>query len=250
MNILFAGGVHVRRAASRGHMRNHWLNARFSFSFGGYRDPLWDGFGDLIALNEDIVEPGTGFDMHPHKDIEIFLIPLSESVLHEDNLGNKAVVKPGDVQKLRAGRGIWHSQKNASKVSRDHHLQIWIRPRTSGLDPLVEQRGFDVAGRQGRWQLLVSDDGRDDSLSVDQDVCVQMARVDVGQRIRYSALSDGRSLYLHLVRGSVDVRMVGDAMRLERGDAWLVKASCNEVEIFAHGDSEAEILLFDLAPVR
>ena len=124
--------IEVRPGNDRGTFTNHWLQARFSFSFGAWQQPGREGFGSLRALNEDIVQPDTGFDMHPHRDLDIFMLPLSGVVEHCDSLGNLVRVRPGQVQRMFAGSGIRHSQMNASMSELDHHLQIWLTPRQAG----------------------------------------------------------------------------------------------------------------------
>ena len=119
----------------RGTFSNDGLHARFSFAFGEWQDPARQGFGPLRALNEDIVQPGTGFDMHGHRDLDIFMLPLAGAVEHRDSLGHLARVGPGQVQRMFAGSGIRHSQMNASTTEIDHHLQIWLKPPRAGGRP-------------------------------------------------------------------------------------------------------------------
>lgn len=240
-------GADIRRSGTRGRFRNHWLDARFSFSFGSYRDASRDQFGVLLALNEDVVQPGTGFDMHGHEDLEIFVIPLSGAVAHEDSIGNRATVRPGEVQKMTAGTGIRHSQMNASRSAVDHHLQIWLRPRTRGLEPAVEQRSFDPSARAGAWQLLISPDGRGGSLTVDQDASVSVAVLRGAQCLPCRGIA-GRSQYLHVVRGEVAVTHgEGGGAILHAGDAL---AAARAVDLVLVGAQvEAEVLLFELPSV-
>ncbi|HYD63557.1 MAG TPA: pirin family protein [Noviherbaspirillum sp.] len=228
-------------------MKLDWLDARFSFSFGGYRDPQRNGFGPLVALNEDVIQPGTGFEMHPHKDLEIFIIPLSGVVEHRDSLGNHAFVRPGDVQKMTAGSGIWHSQMNASTTKVDHHLQVWLRPRTPGAEPAVDQRRFDIGQRIGRWQALVTPDGRDGSLSVDQDASIHAAILLSGHVLELPALQSG-SVYLHVVKGSISAGIALKApLVLDAGDA-LAMTVAAPVQISATSP-QAEVLAFALPAV-
>ncbi|HYE51944.1 MAG TPA: pirin family protein [Azospirillaceae bacterium] len=235
----------VRRSADRGRLRNGWLDARFSFSFAGWRDPAWDRFGALRALNEDVIRPGTGFGPHPHADLEIFVLPLAGAVEHRDSLGTHAVVRPGEMQRMTAGSGIVHSQMNPSPTETDHHLQIWLEPRTRGLPPAVEQRRFDPAGRRGRWQLLVSPDARDGSLGVHQDAEVLIAAPVPGAELAW-APPPGRSLYLHVVSGTVAVAGAGDRWTLAAGDALAMQAAA-PLRLAAAAEG-AEVLLFDLPP--
>ena len=237
----------VRRSASRGVMQLGWLDARFSFSFGPYYDPRRNGFGPLLALNEDVIQPGTGFEMHPHKDLEIFILPLSGVVEHRDSLGNHAFVRPGEVQKMSAGAGIWHSQMNASMTEVDRHLQIWLQPRTLGARPGVDQRRFDRRRRVGRWQALVTPDGRDGSLPVDQEASIHAAILHP-EHVLWVPAGHSRSAYIHVIEGAVAADAGRDGIaELAAGDALAVSPAA-PVRLFASAP-DTEVLLFDLLSV-
>ena len=151
--------IRIRRSADRGHFRNHWLDARFSFSFGDYQDRAFDGYSDLMVLNEDRVAPGGGFVEHGHRDVEVMSYPVSGAVEHRDSLGNVAIMRPNDVHLMRAGRGIRHSEMNASDREPEHHLQWWIRPAASGLEPGYQRLSVPAADKHNRWRLLASPTG-------------------------------------------------------------------------------------------
>lgn len=239
----------VRRNASRGVLSADWLEARFSFSFGTYRNPARMGFGALRVLNEDWIQPGTGFGMHPHRDLEILLIPLSGAVAHADSLGNEAVVRRDEVMLMRAGSGIEHSQLNASDREVDHHLQVWLSPRSLGLKPGVALGRFDPAQSVGSWQLIASEDGRDSSLVVDQDVRVFRARLLSTGELAYRP-APGRSAYLHVVRGDMKMRTMtepGEEL-LRTGDA-IAWTYATAFSIVGEGALGQELLLFDLPRV-
>ena len=246
-NAAASGHYEIRRADTRGRLNNGWLDARFSFSFGPYRDPTRNRFSALQALNDDVIQPAAGFEMHPHQDLEIFILPLAGAVEHRDSLGNHAIVRPGEVQKMTAGSGIWHSQMNASSDEQDHHLQIWLLPRTKGLQPGIAQRRFDREGRIGRWQVLISEDGREDSLTVDQDAIVMRAALQGSGSLPYRT-TEGRSAYLHVIEGEVWFRsddgslhtlVAGDAVAMPDNGSFTVEAR----------SATADILLFDLPPL-
>lgn len=239
----------LRRAHARGTLRTDWLDARFSFSFGGYRDPARHRFGVLRALNEDIVQPGTGFPMHPHHDMEILMLPLSGSIAHTDSLGHQALVQPDEVLMMGAGSGIRHSQMNASRQSLDHHLQLWLLPRQHGTAPRIEHRHFERAGRQGRWQLIASPDGLQGSLRIDQDARVWRAALPAGSALGF-APDAARSVYLHVATGEVNLRRPvhpDEAMRLVAGDAVAWRHG-ERFELVGRHTEPAELLLFDLPP--
>lgn len=239
----------VRRNASRGVLSTDWLEARFSFSFGTYRNLARMGFGALRVLNEDWIQPGTGFGMHPHRDLEILLIPLSGAVAHADSLGNQAVVRRDEVMLMRAGAGIEHSQLNASDREMDHHLQVWLAPRSIGLAPGIALGRFDPAQSVGAWQLIASEDGRDSSLVADQDVSVFRSRLLSTDALNYSP-APGRSVYLHVVRGDVKVRTMaqrGEEL-LRTGDA-IAWTAATSFSVLGEGAIGQELLLFDLPRV-
>ncbi|OWW20962.1 pirin family protein [Noviherbaspirillum denitrificans] len=232
----------IRRGADRGTLKLDWLYARFSFSFGDYHDPDRNGFGPLVALNEDVIQPGTGFAMHQHRDMEIFIIPLSGAIEHRDSLGSHAYVYPGDVQKMTAGSGIWHSQMNASMTEEDHHLQVWVRPRTRGATPAVDQRRFDRGQRTGRWQALVTPDGRGGSLTVDQDVSI-LAGILLPGHVLEMAVPASSSAYLHVVQGSIRVETARSMpLALEGGDA-LAMTMSGQLQL-STTSPDAEVLAF------
>jgi redox-sensitive bicupin YhaK (pirin superfamily) len=239
--------IEVRRGSQRGAFANGWLNARFSFSFGSYVEPGREGFGPLRALNEDLIQPGTGFDMHPHRDLEIFILPLMGVVEHRDSLGNHAYVKPGQVQKMHAGSGIQHSQMNASTSSLDHHLQIWLTPRLVGGTPSVETRDFDLFGRPGEWCPVISPEGRDGSFAIDQDGLMATTRVLPGEPATWRPRG-GSMLYLHAIDGSAEAR-VGEArvFQLEAGDALAITCTTAQALLVQSLEPSSRLLIFEFS---
>jgi redox-sensitive bicupin YhaK (pirin superfamily) len=161
--------IAVRKAAERGAARLDWLDSRHTFSFGHYYDPRHMGFGPLRVINEDRVEPGTGFDTHGHRDMEIVSYVLKGALVHKDSLGTGSVIKPGDVQVMSAGTGIRHSEFNPSPTEPVHFQQIWLLPANDGLKPRYDQKTFPDAEKRGRLRLVASRDGRDGSVVVHQD---------------------------------------------------------------------------------
>src|SRR5258708_6873880 len=151
--------MQIRRGAERGHFDHGWLNTYHTFSFADYIDPAHMGFRSLRVINEDRVAPGMGFGMHGHRDMEIVTVVLSGALEHRDSLGNGEVLRPGEVQRMTAGRGIRHSEFNPSATEPVHLYQIWLLPRAAGLEPSYEQKPFDPAARAGHWQLVASPNG-------------------------------------------------------------------------------------------
>ncbi len=172
--------ITVRKSAERGTTQIDWLDSRHTFSFGDYYDSRWMGFGPLRVINEDFVEPGMGFGMHPHRDMEIITYIVKGALEHKDSLGTGSVIRPGDVQRMTAGRGIRHSEFNPSATERVHLLQIWIEPSERGLQPSYEQKTIPDGERHNRLRLIASPDGRDGSVTIHQDADVYAALLDSG----------------------------------------------------------------------
>ena len=160
--------IDPRRAAERGGANHGWLETRHTFSFADYYDPAHMGFRALRVINEDRVQPGKGFGAHGHRSMEIVSYVVSGGLRHRDSMGNGSVIRPGEVQLMSAGTGVTHSEMNASDTEPVHFLQIWILPRAAGGPPRYLQRAFPAEKRAGRLCLLVSPDGSDDSLTIQQ----------------------------------------------------------------------------------
>jgi redox-sensitive bicupin YhaK (pirin superfamily) len=230
--------LEVRKAGERGHADHGWLRSFHSFSFADYYDPRHTGFGPLVVINEDRVEPGKGFGTHGHRDMEIVSYVLEGALEHKDSLGNGSVIRPGDVQRMSAGTGVRHSEFNPSPREPVHFLQIWIEPDAVGIPPGYEEKHFDAASKRGRLRLVASPDGRDGSVKVHQDAYLYAALLDGAERVAH-ALAPGRRSYVHVARGAV----TANGNRLAAGDA-LKAAEVGEIAL-EHGDG-AEVLLFDL----
>lgn len=231
-------GVVVRRDGDRGRFVNEWLDARFSFSFGDWRDPDWPAFGPLRALNEDRVQPGTGFAMHPHRDLEILMLPRAGRIAHRDDAGGEAEVRPGELHFMRAGRGIRHSQTNPCREEVDHHFQIWIAPRTRGLAPHVQTLPVAAPGRDG-WAVLASPGGQGGGAPLDADATLILGRPGPDRPLALSG-RPGRRRYLHVMAGTVRI----EGIVLRSGDAWAEHEASAPRTVEAEGD--AELLGFDL----
>lgn len=228
--------ISVRPAAERGHANFGWLDTRHTFSFDQYYDPRHMGFGALRVINDDRVAPGAGFPMHPHADMEILTYVLEGALAHQDSIGNGAVIRPGEVQRMSAGTGIRHSEFNASRESPVHLLQIWILPERSGLAPGYEQKAIDVGDG---LTLLASRDGRDGSVTIHQDAGVFAARLVPDKPARHR-LASRRRAWLHVARGDA----VLNGITLAAGDG---AAVTDESDIELGTRSGGEVLLFDLA---
>jgi len=227
----------TRPARERGHAEHGWLHAAHTFSFADYHDPEWMGFGVLRVLNHDRVEPGRGFGEHGHRDMEIVTYMLDGVLAHGDDMGNASEIRPGEVQLMSAGRGVRHSEFNASTVEPAELLQIWIVPAQTGTAPRYEQRAFPPA-TGAEFRVLVSPDGAGASLTIGQDARMLVATPAAGDRTRH-ALASGRSAWLHVVRGRV---RLGD-MVLGPADAAGLR---DESSVDLEATEPSEVLLFDL----
>ena len=230
--------INIRRAKERGHFDHGWLNTYHTFSFDQYYDPRYMGFRQLRVINEDFVAAGRGFPTHGHRDMEIITYILEGALKHEDSIGNGSVIRPGDVQRMTAGTGVRHSEKNASDSERVHLLQIWILPHTVGLEPGYEQKAFSEDERRGQLRLIASDDGRDGSVRLNQDVALFASILTVGQEVEH-AMDQKRYAWIQVARGSIAV----NGENAEQGDGVIASGESN-LKIKAQDD--AEILLFDL----
>ena len=231
--------IEVRSADERGQTDWGWLDSRHTFSFGDYYDPAHMGFRALRVINEDRVKAGAGFGTHGHRDMEILSYVLEGALEHQDSSGGGGVIRPGEIQLMRAGTGVTHSEYNHSKVAPVHFLQIWILPDTRGLRPAYGQKAFDREATRKTFVLLASKDGRDRSLQVQQDVDLLVTVMGAGES-REFRLRSGRHAWVHVARGSVTVN--GRALREGDGAALI-----GEESLRLRGDEPAEVLLFDLA---
>jgi len=229
----------LRKSEDRGHADHGWLQSFHSFSFADYRDPDQMGWGNLRVINDDYIAPGTGFGTHGHRDMEIVTYVLSGALAHKDSLGTGAVILPGEVQRMSAGRGVQHSEFNHAPADRTHLLQIWILPRVQGIEPSYEQKQFDAADKRGRLRLVASPDGRDGSVTVHADASIRAGLFDAGERAEL-ALDPQRKAYVHLVRGRLSV----NGLALVGGDALKIS---DESRLVIDDAREAELLVFDLA---
>lgn len=230
--------INLRPAAQRGHANHGWLDSWHSFSFADYQDDAHVHFGPLRVINEDRIAPGTGFGKHGHRDMEIISYVLEGALAHEDSMGNRAAIVPGEVQRMSAGTGVLHAEFNHNPAGHTHFLQIWIIPSRQGIAPSYAQQAFADVEKRGRLRVVVSPDGRDGSLSIAQDAVMAAGLFDGAEAAQWS-LAEGRLGYVHLVRGAARVNgyelRAGDALRFEQ-----------ESQVQIDQGEAAELLLFDL----
>jgi len=230
--------IEIRRAAERGHAEHGWLDSWHSFSFADYHDPAHMGFSALRVINEDRIQPGTGFGTHGHRDMEIISYVLEGALGHKDSMGTGSTIVPGDVQRMSAGSGVRHSEQNHNRNGVTHFLQIWIEPSVRGIAPGYEQKHFDAASKRSRLRLVASPDGADGSVTIHQDARIYAGLFDAAERAVHP-IATGRSAYLHLVRGKLTVNgtplAAGDALKMTDVSA-----------VTLENGAGAEALLFDL----
>lgn len=228
----------VRRSEDRGHADHGWLQSYHSFSFADYYDANNVEFGALRVINEDTVAPGSGFATHGHRDMEIISYVLEGQLQHKDSLGNGSLIRPGDVQRMSAGRGVLHSEFNPSLEEPVHFLQIWIKPNVLGIVPSYEQRHFSSAARRGKLILIASGHDNAQALRIHQDARVYAGLLDRAEQANLELKPD-RLAYVHMARGSINV----NGVELAQGDGLKVMATSFLVLTNGHG---AEVLVFDL----
>ena len=236
-------GDHYEHHSPSCHQPRHtdigWLNSHHTFSFGGYMNPAMMGYGPLRVINDDRVAPGGGFGTHPHQDMEIISYVVSGALEHKDSTGGGSIIKPGDIQLMRAGSGISHSEYNHSDQEAVRFLQIWIEPNKRGLQPGYEQAHIPGDDFVNKFRLLISPDGRDGSLPIAQDAELYGLQFSAGMHL-VKSFPAHRKVWLQVVRGSLQV----NGLQLLEGDGLAV----NPVEtIEAAAGSDGEALIFNLA---
>ncbi|ARP76393.1 MULTISPECIES: pirin family protein [Bordetella] len=228
----------LRRSAERGHANHGWLDTHHTFSFANYYDPAHMGFGPLRVINDDRIAAGRGFGTHGHRDMEIITYVLDGAIAHKDSMGSGSTIRPGDVQRMSAGRGVMHSEFNPQPDAATHMLQIWIEPDVTGIAPEYEEKRFPEADKRGRLRQLVSPDGADGSLRIHQDARLYAGLFD-GTESAELPLAAGRRAWVHVARGS----LVVNGQQLGAGDGLALQ---DEAAVRLGDGEGAEVLVFDL----
>jgi quercetin 2,3-dioxygenase len=233
----------IHRANERGVAEHGWLHSRFSFSFADYHNPERMGFGVLRVINDDIIEPQSGFGMHPHRDMEIITIVLKGSIEHTDSLGHHGFTRAGEIQMMSAGTGIEHSERNPSVDETLELFQIWIYPNVHNLPPHYEQRDFRDVSMLGLWGVLVSGDGREGSMKIAQDSNIKMTRLSSGMEITCDEVPAGYGRLLLVIEGEIQCM----SESLGRRDELQILDTDNFV---IHAMSESHLILFEVPMTR
>lgn len=230
--------MYRRPAAERGNANFGWLDSHHTFSFGSYYDPQHMGFGVLRVINDDRVAPGAGFPPHGHQNMEIISVVLEGGLAHKDSMGNGSTIVPGDIQRMSAGTGVRHSEFNASDEEPVHFLQIWVLPDADGYAPGYEEKHFSRDEKLGQLRLVASRDGREGSLSLNQDLNLYQSILTAGDRVSLETDST-RRFWVHVVAGDVSVNgemlTAGDGLGLDQPEQLSISAA-----------GEAEFLLFEM----
>jgi redox-sensitive bicupin YhaK (pirin superfamily) len=230
--------IRFRRAEERGHADHGWLDSHHTFSFANYYDQQHMGFGPLRVINDDTVAGGGGFPPHPHRDMEIISYVIDGALSHKDNMGNGSVIRPGDVQRMSAGKGVVHSEFNNSKTEPVHFLQIWIMPERAGLPSGYEQKFFGEDDKRGKLRLVASPDGAEGSVTVRQDTRLFATVLEDGTSVTHTIAPD-RKGWLHVVKGTAEV----NGQELQAGDGVAIEG---EERLTLSSKGKGELLLFDM----
>ncbi len=231
--------IRVRKSTERGGGNFGWLDTHYTFSFNNYYDPNFMGFRNLRVINEDWVDANQGFGTHGHSDMEIITYVISGELAHKDSSGGAEVLRPHEVQRMTAGSGIRHSEFNPSETEKVHLLQIWILPKTNGLEPGYEQTYFAPETKQGKLKLVASRGGDDGSVKINQDVKLYSSILKTGEEVKHE-LAANRHAWIQIVKGSLALK--GEI--LEAGDGAAISDE-TVLKIKSTAD-ETEFLLFDL----
>ncbi|MCX6290768.1 MAG: pirin family protein [Bacteroidetes bacterium] len=232
----------IHRATERGHAHHGWLDAHHSFSFANWYDPSKIHFGMLRVLNDDIIEGGEGFGMHPHSDMEIITIILEGALQHKDNMGNGSVIKPGDVQVMSAGTGVMHSEFNPLPAEKTNLFQLWIFPKENGIKPGYDQKTFSVEERKNKIQTVASGFRSGDELYIHQEAAISLTNLSKGTSLSYPFMKEGNGAYVMVIKGAVET----SGEKLSRRDA----IGISETERFDMTASEDSELLIVEVPMR
>ena len=232
--------IFLRKSADRGFADHGWLKSFHSFSFAGYYDPQFMGWGNLRVVNEDRIAPGTGFGTHGHRDMEIISYVLSGNLAHKDSMGNVKGIPPGDVQRMSAGTGVQHSEFNHAPNATTHFLQIWIEPNVRSIPPSYEQKAFSTDEKNGILRLVAAPGGAQGAVEIHADARMYAGCFD-GEQSAQLTLEPTRKSYVQVLRGA----LVVNGQALKQGDALLMQDESQVV--FDRGEA-SEVLVFDLAP--
>ncbi|HAL51669.1 MAG TPA: hypothetical protein DCP78_05445 [Sphingobacterium sp.] len=231
----------LHKAATRCPANHGWLDSNHTFSFANYHNPERMHFGVLRVLNDDMVAEGRGFGKHPHDNMEIISIPLEGDLQHEDSMGNKAIIRKGDIQVMSAGTGIIHSEYNKNTDQVVKFLQIWVYPNQRNVSPRYDQITLDITQRQNKFQQILSPNPEDEGVWIHQDAWFSMGHFDKDVQTKYQIKKAGNGVYVFVIKGSVTV----EGQELESRDGFGIW-DVAEINLKVTS-ADTEILLMDLS---
>ncbi len=228
----------VRKSEDRGAGSHGWLNSKHTFSFANYHDDKFMGFRSLRVINEDRIDGGTGFDAHPHRNMEIISYVVKGALVHTDSMGNNAIIKPGEVQKMSAGNGIIHSEYNHIQNEKSHFFQIWIEPKTTGGSPNYGHKSFADQFKLEKLVLVASESGREGSIQINQNADIYISNLKQGEDLEFK-ISPNRGIWIQVISGKLSVNNI----KIENGDGVAINDE-NLLQFIAL--EQCEFILFDL----
>jgi redox-sensitive bicupin YhaK (pirin superfamily) len=229
----------IHKSDTRGNANHGWLHSRHTFSFAGYYDPQRMNFGVLRVLNDDIVAGGMGFGAHPHDNMEIISIPLEGDLEHKDSMGNKTVIRNGDIQVMSAGTGITHSEYNKNADKEVKFLQIWMFPNKGNVEPRYDQITLNLEDRHNKLQQILSPNPEDEGVWVHQNAWFHLGKLDEGFSTEYQIKGAGNGVYAFILNGDISINdqklNSRDGFGIWETDKFIISANSN-----------AEILLMEV----
>lgn len=231
--------IRIYSAEQRAYRDHGWLKTWHSFSFADYYDPDNTQFGPLVVFNDDLIKPESGFGMHPHRDMEIVTVILQGKLQHKDSMGNTSIIEKGEIQRMTAGTGVYHSEWNPTRDEVTNLLQIWFLPNQQGLTPSYEQVAYDVPKMKNNWLPIVSSDKKPATAYIHQDLTLYLSEIEQGKILNFSQ-QKGRKIYLFVIEG--EIQLNGQEV-LNRRDAARI-TDLHELQVKA--EQEALVMLIDL----
>lgn len=231
--------LQIRKSEERGNANHGWLDTNYTFSFSDYYDPNYMGFRHLRVINEDYIAGGMGFGTHPHNNMEIITYIIEGALEHKDSMGTGSVIHAGDVQRMSSGYGVTHSEFNHLKDKDTHLLQIWILPEKRNIEPSYEEKNFEQKSKLNNLLLIVSKDGKNNSLHINQDLNLYASILEKNHELTFESAVT-RNTWIQIVKGSLSVNK---DFTLNKGDGVAIS---NEAKLHLVAQSDCEFLLFDL----
>ena len=229
----------LHKAETRGSADHGWLRTYHTFSFANYYNPDRVHFGTLRVLNDDYVEGGKGFGMHPHDNMEIITIPLEGDLQHKDNMGNSEIIREGDVQVMSAGTGVYHSEFNPNEDRAVTLLQIWVFPNEKNVTPRYDQVSIRDIARENEFYQILSPNPEDQGVWIHQNAWFSLGRFEAGKIAEYCLNDKKNGVYVFVIEGKVTI----NGQRLVRRDGLGI---WNVSELEVTSETASRILLMEV----